>query len=621
MRKKMSLNKTIMTIVLFAYITILLLLGGMEYALLRRHQNEMRQEKTLAADTELAEISESMDYVKKTLYDLYSNNADLETLSRTDDDAGQAYSLAYDFREHCAERMTVDTRWHACYLFYNNNRDSLYYVNTMKMPAEDGSRIYQVLLGSVDSVNEDEMKVWSGLSIEDHTYLVMGLKKRGTTVCGLINLTDASRMISEKLIGTGAGPVRFCLADGGTVLDAEGVQGYDESDILEYVRDSGGEFARTKSGYYLRGMRLDGSDVWGIAAFLLSGKDYYGFWQILLFLIIICSAGFAVWIYQFLKKNLVQSVDDLRLKMEAVRRNSHNRALTVDARFQELQEMSTTMDSMLAELEQQKMRTYEAYIEKQKAQLQFLQLQMKPHFYLNGLKAMNALILNGQTDKAGELIINLSRHFRYLLYQKDEVISLESELAFTRNYCEVMDQMTGRHVHLEAEIPPELEVARIPVLSIQTFAENSVKYAKLGDADARLEIRVSACMLRTEEGDYLDLTVEDNGSGYDEQILREIQEECSRRPQDDPAERLGPDTDEAVGSGGQAVPEWASGPAARSDGAGSGTSHIGIGNLIRRCRILYGDYVEFSFGNRGGACSEVIIPQFVAETEGTETGS
>ena len=63
--------------------------------------------------------------------------------------------------------------------------------------------------------------------------------------------------------------------------------------------------------------------------------------------------------------------------------------------FEELEQVNETLEVMVSEIKKQKLLFYEQTIEKQKAQLQYLQLQLKPHFYLNGLKTLNVLFRNG----------------------------------------------------------------------------------------------------------------------------------------------------------------------------------------------------------------------------------
>ena len=120
----------------------------------------------------------------------------------------------------------------------------------------------------------------------------------------------------------------------------------------------------------------------------------------------------------------------------------------------------------------------------------------------------------------------------------------------------------------EITVDPEVEDWQVPILSVQTFVENSIKYARLGDASCPLEIQITASYLKTEEGGYLDLVVQDNGQGYSDAILEEI----------------------------------------NGDSA-SGTFCVGINNIKRRCGFLYGDKAEYLFENNEGAVSELILPR------------
>lgn len=52
--------------------------------------------------------------------------------------------------------------------------------------------------------------------------------------------------------------------------------------------------------------------------------------------------------------------------------------------FEEMQQTIDTINLMVEEIQKQKMISYEQTIEKQQAQMQYLTMQLKPHFYLNG---------------------------------------------------------------------------------------------------------------------------------------------------------------------------------------------------------------------------------------------
>ncbi len=137
--------------------------------------------------------------------------------------------------------------------------------------------------------------------------------------------------------------------------------------------------------------------------------------------------------------------------------------------------------------------------------------KVKPHFYLNGLKTLNVLVLEKNTEKMQNLILNLSAHLRYLLQSERELVSLKEEIEFTENYVEMQKNITGRMLECTITADLELETWQIPVLAIQTFVENSVKYAKVGSGQIPLKITVRAEHLTADEKEYLDLTITDNG--------------------------------------------------------------------------------------------------------------
>lgn len=157
---------------------------------------------------------------------------------------------------------------------------------------------------------------------------------------------------------------------------------------------------------------------------------------------------------------------------------------------------------------------------------------------------------------------------RYLLQAEKEITTIKKELDFVRNYISLQNVMQSRRILMTIEIDSGIETEEVPILILQTFVENSVKYARLDGLGEDLEIMITICSLETEEGEFLDLQVKDNGQGYPENVLIEIEKKAE-----------------------------------------AGKQHVGINNLKRRCQILYGDKAEFSFYNNDGAVSECIVPR------------
>ncbi len=83
------------------------------------------------------------------------------------------------------------------------------------------------------------------------------------------------------------------------------------------------------------------------------------------------------------------------------------------------------------------------------AELKNLRNQINPHFLLNTLNNIYALIAFDQ-DKAQEAVHDLSKLLRYILYENQQnYVPLHKEIEFIRNYIELMRIRLATHVTLE----------------------------------------------------------------------------------------------------------------------------------------------------------------------------
>ena len=90
------------------------------------------------------------------------------------------------------------------------------------------------------------------------------------------------------------------------------------------------------------------------------------------------------------------------------------------------------------------------------------------------------------------------------------------------------------------------------------------------DLDLPIEIDVKASVLKSDGEAYIDLAVSDNGPGFSEEVLREIN---------------APFTNVYT------------------------EHHVGLNNIKRRMQLVYGDGVIYAFYNTNPGCvSEIMIP-------------
>ena len=111
------------------------------------------------------------------------------------------------------------------------------------------------------------------------------------------------------------------------------------------------------------------------------------------------------------------------------------------------------------------------------AELTNLRNQLNPHFLLNTLNNIYALIAF-DSDKAQTAVQELSRLLRHMLYEnRQNSVLLTKELDFIRNYIELMRIRLSAHVTLETrfDIHPDSHTEIAPLIFI-SLIENAFKH-------------------------------------------------------------------------------------------------------------------------------------------------
>ncbi len=117
--------------------------------------------------------------------------------------------------------------------------------------------------------------------------------------------------------------------------------------------------------------------------------------------------------------------------------------------------------------------------EKLQAELSFLKHQISPHFLMNTLNNIHALI-DLDSKNAQESIIKLSSMLRYLLYEKDdEKTELSREVDFIKSYVGLMKMRYSDKLDVQISISQNLPNIDVPPFVFVTIIENAFKYGAL----------------------------------------------------------------------------------------------------------------------------------------------
>ncbi|WP_438445980.1 sensor histidine kinase [Gorillibacterium sp. sgz5001074] len=203
-------------------------------------------------------------------------------------------------------------------------------------------------------------------------------------------------------------------------------------------------------------------------------------------------------------------------------------------------------------------------LEQVRAELNYLQSQVDPHFLFNTLNAILIVCKKHKYEHVMDIIRNLSLILRRLLGRKDDFISIEEELSFVEMYLQIEKFRFQDRFHYEMDIDPRVLSCRIPKMCIQSLVENSCKHG-LQMVKGERKIRIAIGM----DDRSLVMQVEDNGIGMDSDKLKWIQEHLH--------------ADEETGK------------------------NIGLRNVYKRLNLYYKDRSYFTIDSKEKECTRVTI--------------
>ncbi|MBQ7472172.1 MAG: histidine kinase [Prevotella sp.] len=129
-------------------------------------------------------------------------------------------------------------------------------------------------------------------------------------------------------------------------------------------------------------------------------------------------------------------------------------------------------------------------------QLEYLKYQINPHFFMNTLNNIHALV-DIDPQKAQHSIVVLSKMMRYLLYESNQaMVPLAKELDFVNNYIALMRMRYTEKVHINVNLPnPATDIPQnieVPPMLFITFIENAFKHGVSYQQDSDINIQLTA---------------------------------------------------------------------------------------------------------------------------------
>ena len=127
--------------------------------------------------------------------------------------------------------------------------------------------------------------------------------------------------------------------------------------------------------------------------------------------------------------------------------------------------------------EEEKKRLAKLREQSLKQELEYLRYQINPHFIMNTLNNIHALV-DIDPDQAKDSIVDMSRMMRYLLYESDkQYVTLENAVVFLKKYLNLMKLRYTDQVTVNLDVPEvnNCDIVLAPLVFIP-FVENAFKH-------------------------------------------------------------------------------------------------------------------------------------------------
>lgn len=408
---------------------------------------------------------------------------------------------------------------------------------------------------------------WLVKKVGDEFYLLRFLRKSDTYVGGWVK---ADKLLTQQYEGNlNENSIFVFVTEQGEPMN-----------YSKLVNENGIDLNQALENYYLTGDKnkfivigeKSEEGNFSMAAVTPDSKILSGFPYIQIVLIFLAAATIILMpVYLFiLRKTVLLPLDRILSVMKRIREGNLDVRIEPVKTSEEFQILDQTFNDMVTQIQNLKIDIYEEKISRQKAELEHLQLQVKPHFFLNTLNIMNTLARSKNYELLQEMSLCLVEYFRYMFRSNTAFVFLKDELRHVQNYLRIQELRFPKSLSTEFMVPEFLFETPIPPLIIHTFVENTIKYSVTLDEPIKLSIRVDFDESKARGG--IKVTISDTGKGFAEDILMKIK------------------------TGQKIIDEQG--------------EHIGIRNVQRRLMLLYNGQADFSCrnGEYGGALVEMLIP-------------
>ncbi len=512
-------------------------------------------------------VDRSLSEMDQTLYDFVLNDNNIALLG-TKCSAEERYLAKVAISAKTQQTVNLHDFTEGV-LFYSPLGDEAEFITrtAQVLSLGESKSLKQHVLRAVDddrSGHSIDTSKWALTAIGGKNYLLLITQAGGSYIGAWVSLEHLQRSLGEIDFGQDSVPL-LCDPDGSVLTP---------SPLLSRLTLDHGRWSElnTEGGESLQ-ISVQSSKGGFSAAVLIPTSGITEDWDSGLLIVKLFSALLLILLVLLLLSGrfLYRPFKTLVTAMRRVGEGDLDTQIQKSAPLKEFDQVYGIFNSMTAEIKNLTIRVYERRLSEQKIMRQYLQMQLKSHFYLNCLNIIYSLAQVREYKLIQELTMYLTRYFRYMLKDASRQSTIGDELDHIRNYMKIQEMRFPEKVSYREDVPDDFWDVPIPPLMMQTFIENAIEHAI--DFDRHNIIGLTVTKQEWDGQDGILLVISDNGAGFDEALL-------DRLNHDEPVTQI----------------EYEKG--------------IGINNMKNRLKIIYGGRAALFFHNAEphGAVVEVWLP-------------
>ncbi|MGN0251243.1 MAG: sensor histidine kinase [Oliverpabstia sp.] len=535
------------------------LIGLILFNILSLYESNILAEQYIAETASLyvEQINRDIAQINNELIYLMDQDENIQKIpSKISPKDFQYYAMTSDIREK-NRIMNIRYQEVQCFYVYGQEADMLILENGTVFRESKKTPLYQAVTEYLAGVEANSNQTrWMLMQADEHDYILSWYSK------------------NKKVVG--------CIIDVDTIYSIlqNNVENYQVTPLLadrdgELVLPSDGKDIKNSSAVTRTTLSYPFGNVGTIRLYITSKKGILETLinlQVLFIMVLVIVSLFGILaVYSYYKRimepleNFVNGLENME-ENQFLNDNGTNNLV-------ELESASDKFRSLLRKIQSLKIEIYEKELEKQKAELEYVQEQLRPHFFLNCLS-----LIHGIADTRGEQdVIHiteiLSNYMRYIFRDSNTQRVIGEELEQVNAYVELQKLRYGESAFTYEQIlDGNVEDKLLPPLLLQTLVENAIVHGVT--LDHPIDISLYITEEHYEEEPYLYICVSDTGKGFSDEILYALEKDITIFY--------------------------------------NGRNHVGLQNIRRRLRLMMGEKARINFSNMDknyGAVVEIWISE------------